>query len=117
MARADRLTFMVAAANAAASPALVGPDRLTGLLQAKPAAAAERPAQPVRVTRVALVAPVEDRSFTGTVRPHHETAMAFRLQGKIIAWLTSVTGSLPAKFWRGSTPPTPGLALKPQRRK
>ncbi len=48
-------------------------------------AAAVRPAQPVRVMRVTFTAPTAERQFTGTVRPQHETAMAFRLPGKIIS--------------------------------
>ena len=47
--------------------------------------AAERPAQPVRVMRVTFMTPYTVRQFTGTVRPQHETTMAFRLPGKIIS--------------------------------
>jgi RND family efflux transporter MFP subunit len=71
-----------------ASAGFVGRDKLAQLLppdHALPHTAAERPAQPVRVTRVTFTAPDVARQFTGTVRPQHETAMAFRLPGKIIS--------------------------------
>lgn len=43
-----------------------------------------RPAQPVRVTQVSLVAPSGAESFTGTLRPHHEAVLGFRLAGLMI---------------------------------
>ena len=49
-----------------------------------------RPAQPVRVTQVRFAAPKATRSFTGTVRPQHETVTAFRVPGKIVARLVEV---------------------------
>ena len=73
---------------AVASAGFVGRDRLAELLppdHALPHSATERPAQPVRVTRVTFIAPDATRQFTGTIRPQHETAMAFRLPGKIIS--------------------------------
>lgn len=48
-------------------------------------AAGERAAQPVQVTRVIFSLPQATQTFTGTVRPHQETVMSFRLSGKIVA--------------------------------
>jgi membrane fusion protein, multidrug efflux system len=51
---------------------------------------AERPAQPVRVTEVALVTLESGATYTGTVRPHDETPLGFRLPGKVIERLVDV---------------------------
>lgn len=50
-----------------------------------PEAAAERPAQPVRVTRVHLAPGTQAQTYTGTIRPEHEAPLAFRLAGKLVA--------------------------------
>jgi RND family efflux transporter MFP subunit len=76
-----------------------GRAQLVGLLPAaSPArsASAERPAQPVRVTAAVFVAVQASRSFTGTVRPQHETAMAFRVAGKIVARMVDVGDAVTA---------------------
>jgi RND family efflux transporter MFP subunit len=44
----------------------------------------------VRVTAAAFVSVEPSNSFTGTVRPQHETAMAFRIAGQIVARLVEV---------------------------
>jgi RND family efflux transporter MFP subunit len=49
-----------------------------------PVASAERVAQPVRVTRVSFAAASHKASYTGTLRPHHEVALGFRLAGKLV---------------------------------
>jgi RND family efflux transporter MFP subunit len=63
-------------------------DTAAGLLP-KPApevaVVAERPAQPVRVTRVVFAAQDATETYTGTIRPQHEAPLAFRLPGKLIA--------------------------------
>lgn len=51
---------------------------------------AARPAQPVRVTRVAFDTVSTTESFTGTVRPQHEATLGFRLPGKIVDRLVEV---------------------------
>lgn len=70
-------------------------ERLMALLPApdtpdETATVAERPAQPVRVTEVAYSAVKATESFTGTIRPHHEAALGFRLPGKLVARLVEV---------------------------
>jgi multidrug efflux pump subunit AcrA (membrane-fusion protein) len=57
---------------------------------------ADRPAQPVRVTAAVFVAVEASRSFTGTVRSQHETAMAFRVAGKIVARMVDVGDAVTA---------------------
>ncbi len=54
------------------------------------ATAAERPAQPVRVTRVALAAMDTSETFTGTIRPRHEAPLGFRVPGKLVARMVEV---------------------------
>lgn len=51
---------------------------------AGPEAAAERPAQPVRVTRITFQADERVRTYTGIIRPQEEVALAFRTPGKIV---------------------------------
>lgn len=59
---------------------------------ADPAAtlASERPAQPVRVTRIAFAAEDRITRHTGTIRPRQEVALGFRLPGKITARLVEL---------------------------
>ncbi|MGL4235002.1 efflux RND transporter periplasmic adaptor subunit [Tabrizicola sp.] len=57
---------------------------------------AERPAQAVRVTRVAFVSGNEVETYTGTIRPKHEASLGFRIAGKLVARLVEV-GDLVAK--------------------
>ena len=51
----------------------------------RPVAAADRPAQPVRISRIAFAPTGRTASYTGTIRPHHEVALGFRIPGKIVA--------------------------------
>ena len=93
------VTLAGLAAMALASAALAGREHLEKLLPAnagEPAAAVERLVQPVRVSRVTFIVPEHALSFTGTVRPQHETAMAFRLPGKIVARLVEVGDTVAA---------------------
>lgn len=55
-----------------------------------PAAATERPAQPVRVTEIAFATASRTTSYTGTLRPHHEVDLGFRLPGKLVERLVEV---------------------------
>lgn len=50
----------------------------------------ERPAQPVRVTRIAFAAADVADSYTGTIRPRHEVPLGFRIPGKLIARVADV---------------------------
>jgi RND family efflux transporter MFP subunit len=63
-------------------------------LMSQPGTASEtisaRPAQPVRVTRVTFASVDLTESYTGIIRPQHETTMAFRLAGKIVTRLVEV---------------------------
>lgn len=62
-------------------------------LRGAPSAAEEtaaRPAQPVRVTRVALTTAGPIQTYTGTLRPQHEVPLAFRLPGKVVERLVDV---------------------------
>lgn len=52
---------------------------------AQTVAAPERPAQPVRVTRVHLAPRSLMQTYTGTIRPQHEAPLAFRLAGKLVS--------------------------------
>lgn len=52
--------------------------------------AAERPAQPVRVTRIAFASEERITRHTGTVRPRQEVVLGFRLPGKITARLVEL---------------------------
>ena len=68
-------------------------DRLAAFLSPAPETAlapAERPAQPVRVTTVLLAPHRALLSFTGTVRPHNETAIGVRQPGKVVARLVDL---------------------------
>lgn len=78
-----KVTLVVAGLTALGLAAFAGRAQLAGLAPAQ-AVSVERPAQPVRVTPATLVTPGASRSFTGTVRPQHETSMAFRVAGKIV---------------------------------
>ena len=51
---------------------------------------AERPAQPVRVTRVTFSSEDMSDSYTGTIRPQHEVPLGFRMAGKLIARVVDV---------------------------
>jgi RND family efflux transporter MFP subunit len=72
-------------------------DTLTDLLP-KPAAdttaIAVRPAQPVRVTRVAFTSADQSDTYTGTIRPQHEVPLGFRLPGKVVERLVDVGGAV-----------------------
>jgi multidrug efflux system membrane fusion protein len=46
--------------------------------------------QPVRAASVTLSAPIESRSYTGTVKPRYESDLGFRVSGKIVARLVNV---------------------------
>jgi RND family efflux transporter MFP subunit len=50
----------------------------------------ERPAQPVRVTRVTYRQPLAQTVYTGTIRPRLETSLGFRVGGKLLVRLVSV---------------------------
>ena len=52
--------------------------------------ASERPAQPVRVTRIAFTTEERIVRHTGTIRPRQEVALGFRLPGKITARLVEL---------------------------
>ncbi len=93
MARSFRFktTVAVAAVLALGLGGFAGRAQLVQMTSPKaPVAMAERLPQPVRVTRVTFAAPEATRSFTGTIRPQHETAMAFRVSGKIVVRLVEV---------------------------
>lgn len=84
-------TFMVLAALAAAGYA--ARDSLAAWLPVPPTDApviAERPAQPVRVTRVTFSSADVSDSYTGTIRPQHEVPLGFRMAGKLIARMVDV---------------------------
>ena len=72
--------------------------------QPEPSAVApERAAQPVRVSVVSFAASGRTASYTGTLRPQHEVALGFRLQGKVVERLVGVgdrvtTGQLVARL-------------------
>jgi RND family efflux transporter MFP subunit len=55
-----------------------------------PAATAERAAQPVRVTGISFASASRSATYTGTLRPHHEVSLGFRLPGKLIARMVEV---------------------------
>ena len=46
--------------------------------------AADRPAQPVRVSRITFQPSEEVKTYTGLIRPHEEVALGFRTPGKIV---------------------------------
>jgi RND family efflux transporter MFP subunit len=84
-----RAIVVLAGLAALAGMTVPVPGRLAGVWPA-PASAGAATAeagvpQPVRVMRVALVAPEQLLRFTGTVQPYAQTAMAFRLPGKIVS--------------------------------
>lgn len=55
-----------------------------------PEAAAERPAQPVRVSRIQFALDEGVARYTGIIRPQHEADLGFRVPGKIVARLVEV---------------------------
>lgn len=55
-----------------------------------PAAPTDRPAQPVRVTKVTLQLKEGVATYTGTIRPHDQTPLGFRLPGKLIERVVEV---------------------------
>lgn len=75
----------------AAAGAVMSPGESEG-----PTIAAERPAQPVRVTRVAFAAEDHIARHTGTIRPRQEVALGFRLPGKITARLVELGDAVTA---------------------
>lgn len=84
-------TVIVLAALAAAGYA--ARDSLAAWLPVLPTDApviVERPAQPVRVTRVAFASADMSDSYTGTIRPQHEVPLGFRMAGKLIARMVDV---------------------------
>jgi RND family efflux transporter MFP subunit len=50
----------------------------------------DRPAQPVRVSKVAYTQAQSQVVYTGTIRPRHEAKLGFRVSGKLLARLVSV---------------------------
>lgn len=71
-------------------------DRLAAPRPEVAVAAAERPAQPVRVTRVHLASNSLTQSYTGTIRPQHEAPLAFRLAGKLVSRLVEAGDTVAA---------------------
>jgi RND family efflux transporter MFP subunit len=88
-----KAAWAVAILTALGSGGYLARDRLLELLP-QPTTAhdviPERPAQPVRVTRVVFESVGATTSYTGTVRPQHEAALGFRLAGKIVERLVEV---------------------------
>jgi RND family efflux transporter MFP subunit len=80
--------WAVAVAAALGLAGYTARDTLAGLLPQPAldvAVVVERPAQPVRVTRVVFTAVEASASYTGTIRPQHEAPLGFRLPGKLLA--------------------------------
>lgn len=99
MARSFRFKTLVAVVGlvAVGAGAFFGPVLMASVAAVPPvgqATPAERPAQPVRVTRVSFAVARAIRTFTGTVRPQHEAALAFRVPGKIVTRLVEVGDSV-----------------------
>jgi RND family efflux transporter MFP subunit len=51
---------------------------------------ADRAPQPIRVTEINFEAASHTTSYTGTLRPHHEVALSFRLPGKLVERMVDV---------------------------
>jgi RND family efflux transporter MFP subunit len=82
----QRRTLAVLALGALLAGGLGGAAAVMSPVQGKAAAPdADRPAQPVRVSPVTFSAPENVRTYTGTIRPRHEAALAFRVAGKIVS--------------------------------
>jgi RND family efflux transporter MFP subunit len=61
-----------------------------------PPVTAERAAQPVRISEISFVAASRTARYTGTLRPHHEVALGFRLPGKLVERMVEVGDSVTA---------------------
>jgi RND family efflux transporter MFP subunit len=86
-------TALAAAAAGLAYGAYAARDDISAIVGSEagyPAEAAPRPAQPVRVTRVAYAAPAALASYTGTVRPQIESDLGFRVAGKLMLRMVEI---------------------------
>lgn len=86
MARiSGRRTWTIVIAGGILGGALALAGGVVGTGPGVASAVVERPAQPVRVTAIALAEPEQAATFTGTIRPRHEVAMGFRVAGKVVS--------------------------------
>jgi RND family efflux transporter MFP subunit len=86
-------SLTVATVGAGAGGIALNRDKLLALVPAKKSenvVVAERPAQPVRVSKVLFTQPAAVVSYTGIIRPRHETNLGFRVAGKVMERVVSV---------------------------